>query len=345
MKLATPDGVACDSRAVVVNTFRATTVVSGAVRVSPLQRGQSPGGACQTAPSLVLSLARSAPPGERQAVPVEILVSEEPPVSNLDALPPPLPSYDGSGRAVGGTKPVRATLGGSSFSNAPLITPGSWSDSLAVGETVFYKVHLEPGQRLRSTAVTPASAKRWQAGSDDGGVLTYVSLYSPARVRLVEQYKVLGVQRRIQVSAASPEVRVRNAEQPRPAFENNGRDWSTASTAGDYLVGLQLAPSLQTLTGRVMPVQLNVAVDGRPAGLPEHASASASPTPAESASPTSGPTPAASPADGSTTGGRGGRGLVLGLAAAALLLALGVAVAVARRSRGRSPGSSRDLPR
>ena len=345
LKLTTADGQACDSRAVVVNTFRATTVVSGAVGVSPLQSNRPPGGPCDTAPQLLLSLSRGAPPGQREPVPVEIVVSEEPPVTNVSTLPDPLTSYTGTGKAVGTSKPVQGALGGSSFSNAPLITAGSWSDSLAVGETVFYKVHLEPGQRLRSTAVTPASAKRWQTSDNDGGVLTYLTMYSPARVQLVEKYKVLGLQRRVEVSAASPEVRVRNAERPRPSFENIGAEWSTASTAGDYLVGLQLAPSLKQLTGRVMPVQLNVAVDGQPNGLPQHASASASPPPSESASSPAVETPTASPAGGSTTSGRGGTGLVLGLAAAALLLAAGVAVAFARRSRGRSEGSSPDLPR
>ena len=341
LKLATPTGQACDSRAVVVNTFRATTVVSGAVRVSPLASNATPGGPCDTAPQLVLSLSRGAPPGQRSQVPVEIVVSEEPAVTNLAALPDPLTAYSGTAKAVGTRKPVQAALGGSSFSNAPLITAGSWSDSLAVGETVFYKVHLEPGQRLRSTAVTPASAKRWQTSDTDGGVLTYLTMYSPSRVQLVEKYKVLGLQRRVEVSAASPEVRVRNAERPRPSFENNGGDWSTASTGGDYVVGLQLAPSLKDLTGRVMPVQLNVAVDGQPAGLPQHAAASPSPTPSPTVAPSGEPTPAASPAPGSeASGGGSSTGLVLGLAAAVLLLAVGGAVAFARRSRNRSGNGS-----
>jgi len=43
-----------------------------------------------------------------------------------------------------------------------MLEPGSWTDSPTTGETIFYRVRLETGQRLRVTAKMPASAKSWQ---------------------------------------------------------------------------------------------------------------------------------------------------------------------------------------
>lgn len=60
------------------------------------------------------------------------------------------------------TKPTRPVLGGTSFTNAGMLEPGSWTDSPTTGETIFYRVRLETGQRLRVTAKMPASAKSWQ---------------------------------------------------------------------------------------------------------------------------------------------------------------------------------------
>jgi Ca-activated chloride channel family protein len=67
----------------------------------------------------------------------------EHPISNLASLPELLTSYDDKAAAVKVSERVDAILGGTAFSNAPVLTPGTWTDSLAVGETVVYRVRFE----------------------------------------------------------------------------------------------------------------------------------------------------------------------------------------------------------
>lgn len=156
-------------------------------------------------------------------------------------------------------------MGGSAYSNAPQIGAGTWSDSVAIGETAVYRVRLDHGQRFRITASAPA-------GSEDAGLIsgeavtTRVTLFSPARLAMTTTYQSATVDAPARVTAASPEVRVRNRETPLPVAGNAAADWSTASVAGDYFVGVQLDPIQKYLAGRVMSVRLSIASRARPRG-------------------------------------------------------------------------------
>ena len=225
---------------------------------------------------------------------VEVLIAEEPPISNLADLPEPDADYTGTAGAVRAATPSPAKLGGTSFSNSTEVKAGTWRDSVATGETVFYRVRLETGQRLRVTAETPDPASDWKLGAAEA-ITTRVNVYSPARVSLTEQSAALQGNGAVRVTAASPTVRVRNREVPPPAswLEPNV---TTAAVAGDYFVGLQLDPLQANLSGRVMQVRLSLAVDGQPSGQPEYAVPSPTPSPSptaptESVAPTAGPTP------------------------------------------------------
>ena len=82
--------------------YRATTVLSGAVsssQVDPITRSPGPE-QCSTDPELTLSLKRSSPLGNEDDVSVEVLVAEEPPITNLASLPDPVTDYDGKTGAV-----------------------------------------------------------------------------------------------------------------------------------------------------------------------------------------------------------------------------------------------------
>jgi len=191
--------------------------------------------------------------------------------------------YDGTGKAVAEKKPVKAVVGGSAYSNAPQIGAGTWSDSVAIGETAVYRVRLDHGQRFRVTASAPAGSE--DAGLTSGeAVTTRVTLFSPARLAMTTTYQSAAVDAPARATAASPEVRVRNRETPSPVAGNAAADWSTASVAGDYFVGVQLDPIQRYLIGRVMSVRLSVAADGEAAGQPQYAasSPSAPPSPTDS---------------------------------------------------------------
>jgi Ca-activated chloride channel homolog len=140
-----------------------TTVVAGAVSSD----ARAPDGPCQHDPMLILSLSRNSYLGNKKSAPVEMAVAEEPPIRNLAILPDPLTSYDDKGTAVEPSRPVRTILGGTAFSDAPVLASGTFTDSLAVGETVVYRVRLETGQRLRVTVDTPAPKSGWHLGSTE----------------------------------------------------------------------------------------------------------------------------------------------------------------------------------
>ena len=312
LTLATVDGTPCATSSATSGTYRATTVLGGAVVTSQVDRfSGSPGPpACADEAELLLSLARTSPLGNSDEVSVEVVIAEEPPISNLAALPEPDLDYTGRADAVRARGLAPSRLGGTSFSNSTEITPGSWADSVATGETVFYRVRLEPGQRLRVTAETPAPRTPWQLGSADA-LTTRVNVYSPARVSLTEQTAIMQGRGAGRVTAASPQLRVRNREVPPPA------SWldpnvTTAAIAGDYFISLQLDPLQAYLSGRVMQVRLSLAIDGEVSGQPQYAtSTSPSPSPTPSATPTAPTAQPTVPPDPGQPSDDASRGLVL----------------------------------
>jgi Ca-activated chloride channel family protein len=340
LTLATEGGEACDAVKTVGETGDTVVVVSAAVRSG----SEAP--ECTTDP-LVLSVERRSSSGNDKAAAAEILVATEPEIVNTASLPTAITSYDESGRAVPTAKSTRQTGGGTSFTNAPLLAPGSYNDAPAVGESVFYKVRLEAGQRLLSTVAAPSDRDSWDLSNYETLTVATV-LYSPSRVPQTKQSAALQGDNRVKITAFSPQVRVRNREIAHGSLvttEGDARaNASYASVAGDYYVSVQVRSNNADLAGRVLPIRVNVAVDGRPAGQAQYGS-STEPTPSASASPStsSSPTgPVAPPSDAATPPtdagpGWGVVGIAAGVGAAVAALAgLGIALAVRRTRRSRA---------
>ena len=277
MTLTTPDGVACATTQATTGSWKAVTPFGASVnsaQTGGAAQKPAPAG-CQSAPELTLSLKRQSLLGNDDDVAVEIVVAEEPAITNLAVLPEPVTNYDGKTSRVEVGK-ASSVLGGTSFSNATEVSPATLTDSMATGETVFYRIRLETGQRLRVTATTPAPGTAWNLGSAEL-ITSRVMLYSPSRTLLTSQMASLQGKGSVTVSGASPQVRVRNREAPvSPSW--GPPSVSTASQAGDYYIAVQVDPLQSFLTGRVMRTRVAVAVDGKPAGMAEYA-ADASPTP------------------------------------------------------------------
>ena len=80
-------------------------------------------------------------------------------------------------------------VGGGSFNTAPLLEPGRYADTVAAGETVYWKVALQKGQVLKARATvdvseieTDYSASDYQPGLDQ---LDYrMDMFSPIREQL-----------------------------------------------------------------------------------------------------------------------------------------------------------------
>ena len=335
LHLTTASGKACDSTTPTASSFRTVIVLAGAVSSSNGPDGiaasgdSASDGPCSTEP-LLLSLQRQSLLHNEKSAPVEILINTEPPIVNLSGLPSGLSSYDGAGPAVRATKPQPAILGGTSFTNSAPMTPGTWTDSPTTGETVFYRVHLETGQRLRVTVKMPVSRDSWHLDSADA-VTPRLLLYAPSRVQLAHQDATLQGSSTVTMTLASPQVLVRNREIGRSSSGSAAGTLdaaSSASAAGDYYVALLLEPLQAYLSGSVIPVRLSLAVDGQPAGQPQYATAPDGVSSA-SASPGSGVSPGSSTAPSTDGSGAGvGMTLLLAVGFGGALVAAGVFAAV-----------------
>ena len=330
--LSTLSGEDCSMSSISTFIENADVVKSSAVRSAHAENVPNPPAGCAADPQLRLEVVRDTLDGTGGAISAELLVTEQPEVTNRAQLPENVADYDGRGEQVPKASSVQDVVAGSGFSSAAEIGPGSWTDSVAFGETVLYRTHLDHGQRLRVTATIPAT-KRVALDKYDLWI-TRLKIYTPLRVSaaLMEQ-KTTGDQPTVPLTVAGPEVRVNNDEIALPRSQEYQPDASTASVAGDYYVLLQLQPQGDTLKGVDVPVRLDVAVDGVPAGQPQYAS----PPPAATTAPAlpsdqASTTPATSGSSTATTLLVGvGVGLLIAVAAA-------VAVVVGLRRRGRRRG-------
>lgn len=155
-----------------------------------------------------------------------------------------------------------------------------------------------------------------------------VVLMSPSRAELANEYGVLmGGTPDNRVSAATPEIRVRNRELADPTIGRNPIRF--ASIAGDYFVAVSLDGNKTNLLRTLLPIQVNLAVDGEPAGLPMYPS----PTPTPPPSATTGP---ATTDPGSPGPGVAVAAAVIGGILAVLLVAGGVTMVILRRRHSHS---------
>jgi Ca-activated chloride channel family protein len=99
------------------------------------------------------------------------------------ALPAPALAQGGAAKAV---------VGGGSFNNAPLLAPGTYSDTVAAGETVYWKVRLAKGQVLQVKATVDTSQIQTDALANDynqalAGLEYHLDIFSPLREQLSEE--------------------------------------------------------------------------------------------------------------------------------------------------------------
>jgi len=93
------------------------------------------------------------------------------------------------GGGAGGGNPI---VGGGSFNTAPLLKPGRYADTVAAGESVYWRVKLAKGQILEATAtvdtseiVTDPFENDYQEGLAN---LDYrIDIYTPLREQLADE--------------------------------------------------------------------------------------------------------------------------------------------------------------
>lgn len=132
---------------------------------------------CPTDGAFSIKIVRTGNADRTQPVRMEIALRMEPHAD--DAGLPPAAAAQPNVR-TGASASSQDAAAGSSYNDAPLITPGSYRDSVVSGETRYYKVHVPWGQRL-AYELTPARLPGRAVGD---GVVGSTRIANPLRAGL-----------------------------------------------------------------------------------------------------------------------------------------------------------------
>ncbi|QDP96613.1 VWA domain-containing protein [Microlunatus elymi] len=330
LELQTADGQTCDSArggSTSLGSAKVATTVVGAPATGSAASSSGTDDPCVAEP-LVLKVQPSQFVEQQPVLRIELRVSSTPPATNVTELPEPA-GPAGTARTVKAAKPVRHVVGGTSFVDAGSLQAGTWDDTIAVGETLMYRVPVKYGQRLRVTADLPKRGTDWSPGDTDG-FYPGLTLFGPDRAELTsKEVSVTGAGGGdARLSAVTTQVRYRNRE-------SADRSVRWTSQAGDYYIGVSLGALQPELTGRLMHIRLSVAVDGAESGVPQLTAASASASPSAGSTPSTSSTSAGTAATDATPGSNAGdpadtgdgntgndhTGLVVGVVVGGLVLA------------------------
>ncbi len=87
-------------------------------------------------------------PGVADPQPLSIKVISEPGVKTVEGLPPAAQETDFATRGTAFSSTVTPTEGSTSSTDAPVLAPGTYSDTILPGEMLYYRVDLDWGQQL-----------------------------------------------------------------------------------------------------------------------------------------------------------------------------------------------------
>jgi Ca-activated chloride channel homolog len=301
---------------------------------------------CDSDP-LTLEVARWEPKDGRKTSPdpivdpIELVIIEEPPVENADSLPGPVGETDVPQGPPSGAGTTKTVAGGSGFTDAPTLEPGTWNDTIQPGEQLFYRVHADWGQSPSASFEVPEFKGKAGVALECPSVdlLTYGPNRQPADAELLDGARTGGLCSDTFNVTFAP-ARYRNREVT---------TFSQASLlAGFYYFAISLANDGERLQ---TPLQIKVGLIGEVAGAPDYQGED--PTkerpnaPPTSASPPDGGDDAGP--DESTSAGGTGRpdeaaptsaegpftpaAVAGGVGGLVILTALGVLVALLRRPR------------
>ena len=283
-----------------------------------------------------LQVTRSGDAFRTQQLPVELAFRLEPAVNDPGPAPVAEKSAALPAPAPGPARPVEA---GSSFNDAPVLAQGSYADAITTGETRYFRVRLDWGQRLAYRITFPAQPVPIQTGA------LYVRLASPLRATADQTAGstpslLLGGRDDQEISGSSAvPVRWRNRDSEVSAAEKYAVD-------GAYYLVLDLSYRIGGDAPVSFPFTITVATSGGEPG-PTYLSdptAYGGATPSPSASATPEPSQAAPPAGGGS-GDSGPATWVLAAAGAgAVLVAGAVALPWWRRRRRPAAGPAAGRP-
>lgn len=307
ISVAAADGTSCgDARASVIGVGNTKAPYAAYLAVTPEVKAE-----CGDGP-YVLAVE---PPDVAAVKPLELLVRTEPEVKNVPDLPPAA-SDDGYSDVTVPTPSGTPTpvLGSVSFTGAPLLKPGLYTDSIVAGETLLYRVQ---GVGWGQQAVCDVTLGKAEGSISSRNVrATQARVYGPFRTEVTEitsgNDDDVYEGDELKLHVASPALVYANRTE-------NDKVLQGSATAGDVYCGISVRSTSEENDAEIgdVPVTLSVGVAGDVTGEPTYAS-----PPKETAN------------EKADDGGDGGlsTGMIVGLALALLLL-IALAVALLRRRR------------
>lgn len=271
LKLLTPDGEEC------AHTQDALNDLGAQNRVLNASLYYAPGKPeCDGQRELILKASRGlegrrfAP--KEGALPVELVVIQEPKLRAGQSLPEPARDGDVAQKPVPQGKTSGEVSGGASFNDAPTVAAGTWTDTLQTGEMLYYRTRVDWGQQLAVTfRMLPDSQVQHLLGYNGPPLSLYA--YAPDRAPIgmsgtsAEIRKLLRPAETTTLHQTLPQVRYRNRE--RGAHEG---PIAPVSLGGYYYYAIQLGTWGKQAQ---VPVQISVQLDGQQAGKPAYAPAEA----------------------------------------------------------------------
>jgi Ca-activated chloride channel family protein len=250
--------------------------------------------------------------------PLELRVVEEPPVEDEASLPEPDSSVTWEDPPVGRSGEA---VGGASFDDAPLLEPGTYTDTIVPGEALTYQVDAEWGQQVVATVEYPKASGRLAEAIGDQGQIGTVAIVNPARARAglgaqatgsPPNQSLVGDEGQTLGNSTAP-ITYRNREV--------GGAKAAAALAGRYtvVVGLEDDPDGEDY---LVPVTVRIGVVGEPTGEPTYTEPA--------------PDPDAEPAASEAQDDDGSSVVPWLLAGVAVVAAVVGGVLVARSRRGRA---------
>ncbi|WP_206302761.1 hypothetical protein [Streptomyces sp. WAC 01529] len=212
-----------------------------------------------------------APESSRESWDLELRVASEPALRTEGPTAPPRSWNSASPVAPVGERKVRE--GGTSFNRARALGRGVWGDSIGPGETLFYRVPVDWGQRLSVGAELGSSRGAGGGGGGRGG-RGYVSsalvmaVANPVRAEVDDVDTAYDGKQKSAVLDPLPPVAYENRFAPEDGV-------AAMRFAGWYYVSVHLSAEVaETFGGAPVDLTLRVDVDGAARPGPAYAGSS-----------------------------------------------------------------------
>ncbi|WP_432107335.1 hypothetical protein [Streptomyces sp. AA1529] len=220
---------------------------------------------CRTAgPYLVHVVREEGDNSDPSSWPLELSVMTEPGLKG--GIPAPRPGAEEetdahNTRPAPPSGPAETRTGGTGFADARALGDGVWKDRVRAGETRWFRVPVDWGQRLYARTELPNSARRSGTGSRYVPHGFRMNVYNPARTPLYDEdfqgYDGDGAE----FDRYSNPVR----------YENRFLDAASGTRfAGWYYVAVTVGPDMATQFPDGTPVTLRIDVRGRAQQGPEY---------------------------------------------------------------------------